>query len=105
MHREELRLYTRDLMTDLNAKEALYLRDLALYGRRQGPTYDALFEKAMEDPSVAEIDLIDERAESANLRVIAGSTRTSPVVNEGLTGNKSGIADRGATGGTRNDDN
>jgi hypothetical protein len=100
MHREELRLYTRDLMTDENAKEALYLRDLAVYGRRQGPSYDYLFEKSMSNPNVVGDGSFDARSEAANRNIVDGSTRTSPAVNEGFTGNKSGIADPAAKGPT-----
>jgi len=46
MHRAELRKFVReDMMTDDNSREFLYLRDLAIYGHRDGPTFDELMAK------------------------------------------------------------
>lgn len=83
MFREQLRLYTRDLMTDDNSKEVLCLRDLTLYGSRNGATFEALVEEKTKKYGAG-----DQAYEA----IIDSSKRANPKVNQRITGAESGIA-------------
>ena len=82
MYREELRIFVRDLMTDANSKEVLYLRDLALYGRRGGPSFQKLVDSAMD---------VHQDIDRAYDGIIESSQRSNKDVNRTITGNDSGI--------------
>jgi hypothetical protein len=48
MYRSEAREYVRQLGTDTNATEVLYLRDQAVYGKRTGPSFEDLMDQYLE---------------------------------------------------------
>jgi hypothetical protein len=85
LHRTEIKLFTRDLMTDESSKELLYLRDLAVYGNRNGPTFDWLMEKNT-DPEKGK--MTQDQSYDA---IIKGSQTSNKNVNKDLTGSDTGI--------------
>jgi len=83
MFRTELKVMIRDLMTDTNSKEVLYLRDLAVYGDRNGPLFADLMAKAMKKNGGNE--------EAAYKSIVESAQRSNSDVNKGITGNESGL--------------
>ena len=79
LHRQELKQYMRELMTDTNSIEVLALRDLAVYGDRRGPQFDALFRKALRDSGGdvdAAYDAIIGSSQRSNADVNANAQRS-----------------------------
>ncbi len=90
MHREELKLMVRDIMADAHSKEVLFLRDLALYGHRHGPQFEALMQKALAKHP-------DEKL--AYEKIIGSSKESNKDVNKNIVGNETGISNGNADTG------
>lgn len=87
--REEAKIYVRDLMTDANSKEFLYCRDEAMYKRRTGPSFESLLQKHLGKGL---------SLDAAYDAIIDSAQRSNTQVNEGLTGDASGIKSGSGTG-------
>lgn len=83
MWREEWKLMVRDLMTDANQKEALYLRDLAKSGDRRGGRFEDFYQTNLEKK--------DGNADAAHRATIASAFTSNAEVNIQKTGYADGI--------------
>lgn len=70
--RHEARLYTREHMADQNARRALEARDLHVYGNKDGPTFDSLYQRHIGS---------GKTPEQAYNAIIESATRTNRIVN------------------------
>ena len=85
--RKEWRILVRDLMTDDNAKEILYLRDRALSGHRTGPAMQDLLDRNLAKTG-GDLD-------AAYRRIVESAMRSNERVNKGITGSATGIKTEG----------
>jgi hypothetical protein len=92
MYRTQARLFIREeIMTDENAKEITYLRDLGISGHRTGPTPQDLVKKELAKQGVSVVEEATEgQMEKAWQGIIGSSQRTNQSVNATTTGNTTG---------------
>lgn len=83
MYREELKIMVRDLMSDENSKEVLYLRDRFGSGDRRGARFEDLVDRNMPKAKGDENE--------AMKMVIASSMRSNEKINLAKTGYADGI--------------